>query len=152
MVPAEPVEAGNSLAKSDGSKPGILKSILAAPNTGISTDPGHPNSHVANLNNPSRTATYQLTLNAILNHELLDPAIESLIKYSDEEDDLDYEEKALKFLYAYVVTFSLTLNSNQKEAIGNWISRISREDKTKYLERWGYTPEEYDIFTEKIKL
>ena len=148
------VETGNNSTlspESNGSNFNILMpDNLAAPKTGTSTEFSHPNSHAANLRNPSRTATYQVTLDAIRDHDLLDPAIESLIKYSD-EDNLDYEENAMKLLYEYVVTFSLKLSSNQKEALGAWISsKKSRRDDTDLLVRWGYTSQEYDLFSQKL--
>ena len=65
--------------------------------------PIYPNSHAANLQDPSRTSTSELTLSAFHQYHLQEAiifAVTSPLPYGDDgehtEADLDFEEKAVR--------------------------------------------------------
>ena len=89
-----------STAVTSSDAPNILTPDQA-PTAG--SDPVFPNSHSANLQNPSRTSTSELTLSALQNHQILDTVISSLVTplphgEDGENDgpDADFEEKAVQ--------------------------------------------------------
>ena len=66
-------------------------------------EPIHANSHAAHLQDPSRTSTSNLTLEAFRKHHLLETiisAVTSPLPYGEDgehtEADVDFEEKALR--------------------------------------------------------
>lgn len=66
-------------------------------------DPVFANSHAANLHNPSRTSTSELTLSALQDYSILDTVISSLVTplpYGEDGEndgpDADFEEKAVQ--------------------------------------------------------
>ena len=87
----------NSQATADPSSTNIL-----TPDT-RPAEPIYANSHAAHLQDPSRTSTSQLSLNAFRQHHLLEAIISALtspLPYGDDgehtESDADFEEKALR--------------------------------------------------------
>ncbi|PFH48845.1 hypothetical protein AMATHDRAFT_64523 [Amanita thiersii Skay4041] len=93
------------------------------------TQPIHANSHAAQLANPSRSSTSPLTIQAFTAHGILDAVISSLVSpmpYGEDGDeispDVDFEEKAVRLLYTYIVICKVHLPNDQKKTIRAWIS------------------------------
>ncbi|KAF8797550.1 Fes1-domain-containing protein [Phlegmacium glaucopus] len=122
-------------------------------------EPIHANSHAAHLQDPSRTSTSELTLNAFREHHLLEAiitAVTSPLPYGDDgehtEADVDFEEKALRVLYICAVSCRGPLSKTQKDQLKTWIQlQKSKEGgESQMLEKWGFTREEYAAFIGKL--
>lgn len=121
-------------------------------------EPIHPNSHAANLKDPSRIATSKLTLDAMRTHHIADYVVNSIINflpYGEDGNlhafDLDYEEKAMRLVHAYVVTYSAELSDQQKKALSEYLRICQRKyDKAYLLDKFGLSPEEYTSLVGRI--
>lgn len=119
----------------------------------------HPNSHAAHLQDPSRTSTSELTLNAFRQYHLVEATISALttpLPYGDDgehtEADVDFEEKCLRSLYIYAVLCQGVLSKTHKSQLKVWIqSQKSKQGgERQMLEKWGIAREEYAAFIGKV--
>jgi hypothetical protein len=121
-------------------------------------DPIHPNSHAANLRDPYRIATAELTLDAMREHRIVEYVIDSIINPlpHDEEGDFagaaqDYEGKAMGVVYTYVVTCSAEVSGQRTSALSEYLRVSERTHDMPYLlDKLGLSSEEYQALVEKV--
>lgn len=131
--------------------------------TGASTlsppaGPIHPNSHAANLKDPNRLETSEITLDAMRQHHIADYVVDSIVNpvpYGEEGDFYgaaqDYEEQAIKLVYTYTVTFSTELAIQQKNALSGYLGILERKNDMPYLlDSLGLSSQEYRSLVKRV--
>jgi len=84
----------------------------------------HPNSHASMT--AESTETSAITSEALQRHGILDVAVKALVspiphgQDGDQEGDVDYEEKAVRLLFTYLVYVAGRLEAGQKMELGSW--------------------------------
>lgn len=122
-------------------------------------EPIHPNSHAPNLKDPYRIATSELTLDGMRQHHIAESVVDSIVNpLPHGEDgnfngaDLDYEEKAMRLVYTYVVTCSAELSTQQKHALSEYLrDSQSKYDMAYLLDKLGLSLQEYKTLVERVK-
>jgi len=120
--------------------------------------PIHANSHAEYLRNPSRLATSQLVLDAICDHQIFEAVSSSLrdpVPHGDDGEhtglDIDYKEKAVRFVYLYVAKCPIRVAEAQREALSNWVAVARTEGEESELpDRLGLEDEEYEELVHKL--
>lgn len=99
-----------------------------------SPDPIHANSHSAHLQNPSRSDTSRIALEAFGRYDIVDAivlAVTSPLPYGEDGEndkpDADFEEKAVQLLYTYGVSCQGSFTAKEKEALTQWIEKEKTE-------------------------
>lgn len=145
--------ADNSISPSSNATPHNITPESSAP-----ADPIHPNSHAANLKDPYRIATSELTLDAMREHRIAEYVVNSIVNplpHGEDgefsEADLDYEEKAMRLVQTYVVTCSAELSNEQKNALLGYLRDSQRKhDMPHLLDKLGLSSEEFNALTERL--
>lgn len=101
-----------------GSAPSIIDPTTSVPTTAAESDstndaqnnPIHPNSHEANLRDPSRTDTSTTSLGAFERHDIIGRVISSVTNPvpfgqdgENDEPDADFEEKAMQWVFNFML-------------------------------------------------
>jgi hypothetical protein len=114
----------------------------------------HPNSHAANLKDPHRIATSELTLDAMREHRIADYVVDSIVNPlphggDSRGGDLDYE---MRLVHTYVVKYSEELSNPQKNALSEYLRDSERKYDMPYLlDKLGLSSQEYKSLVERIK-
>jgi len=124
----------------------------------VAPTPIHPNSHAANLKDPLRIATSELTLNAMREHHIAENVVDSIVNplpYGEDGNnlyaDLDYETKAMNLVYTYVVTCSAELSKEWKIRLLEYLREGERHHDMAYLlDKLGLSPQEYEALVKCI--
>jgi len=129
------------------------------PESGVPAEPIHPNSHAANLKDPYRIATSELTLDAMREHHIAEYVVDSIVNplpHGEDgefrEADLDYEEKAMRLVHTYVVTCSAELSNEHKNVLSGYL----RDSQTKHdvpylLDKLGLSSEDFKSLTQRLE-
>ncbi|KAK0183983.1 adenyl-nucleotide exchange factor, partial [Armillaria mellea] len=124
----------------------LFNTLLTPNDATVQPGPVHPNSHAANLVDPTRTETSAVARGAMEEQGVFARVVGALIDplpYGEdgdvEEPDVDFEEKSIRLLWTYTVACNGLLDPEHKKKLGQWIASRSSE-------RWGLTEDELNQF------
>jgi hsp70-interacting protein len=115
----------------------------------------HPNSHTANLVDPSRTETSPVTFQSVQNHGIASDVVRAVTTSmphgpdGDLPPDADYEEKAVSFLFAYLVECAGKLSEEDRTALKSWLEQeVAKGDLDG---KWGLSEGERNALLERVR-
>ncbi|KLO18653.1 nucleotide exchange factors-like protein [Schizopora paradoxa] len=112
--------------------------------------PVHPNSHASMTVESTDTST--ITAEAVKMHGIADVVVNSLVnpvphgEDGDQEGDLDYEEKAVRFIFTYLISASGHLDADRKLELASWTQRSRQEGK-----HWDLGEEELNLLEKHLQ-